>query len=126
MISVYIITTSLFKKKTCLTQNLYCALKLSSIQAQQTVSKQGKTEFMGSTCTLLYLAVVCAVAALEKLVVKGNLDAFGWNSVAGVLHVVRVLAVDGVDTGNGHFLLAVRQIFDVTERLKRMLKVRAP
>lgn len=81
---------------------------------------------MGSTCTLLYLAVVCAVAALEKLVVKGNLDAFGWNSVAGVLHVVRVLAVDGVDTGNGHFLLAVRQIFDVTERLKRMLKVRAP
>lgn len=81
---------------------------------------------MGSTCTLLYLAVVCAVAALEKLVVKGNLDAFGWNSVAGVLHVVRVLAVDGVDAGNGHFLLAVRQIFDVTERLKRMLKVRAP
>lgn len=77
-------------------------------------------------CTLLYLAVVCAVTALEKLVVKGNLDAFGWNSVAGVLHIVWILAVDGVDTGNGHFLLAVRQIFDVTERLKRMLKVRAP
>ena len=73
---------------------------------------------LAKMCTLLYPAVVCAVTALQKLIVEGNLDAFGRNSEAGVLHIVWILAVDGVDAGDGDFLLAVRQIFDVAECLK--------
>ena len=65
------------------------------------------------------MAHVRAIAADEEVGIEVELDIAAGMPLRGIFHVIRVRAIEAVDAGNGHGLVAVRKVLDIAKRSGR-------